>query len=729
MARMPTDPLFATQWQFLNGTTPGVDLNILPAWGDYTGAGVVVAINDTGVELAHPDLAANIATDLSYDFYLDQWGVNDLDAENAHGTMVAGCVGAVADNGLGGVGAAHGATMAGFRAGQGDAVQYGAAGMVLAREIGADIVNNSWGNTYLIGASDTEAWTAYAEQGRDGLGGVTFVAGGNARAKSMWSNYDSDNSNPYVIDVAAISDSGRFAYFSSPGPDLLVSAPGEKVVTTAVGETYTTTSGTSFASPLTAGVGALVLEANPALAIGDVIDILAYSARQQDPMTSWMGDETAARALAWKQLSQMKPAVAALLDFTVPATAAAVPLRSVEAVRTDWDWAANAADDWNGGGLTFNPDYGYGLVDALGAVRLAESWGTGDKTVANMVDLIQVDSTASALIGTGETVTVTREFTVTEAMTVQGAEVALDLPHAQADGLTITLTAPSGTTSILFDDYSTELDLAGATAAIAREILTHRAAGATFGLDDTIELGTRQMLGESATGTWTVTVTYENLHDTYGDTSLEEVGFRLVGDRDDGDDRYVYSSEFATHAGDAGRTVLTDSNGGTDQINAAMIGSASTVDLNGGATSTLAGTGLTIAEGTVIENAWTGDGNDRLTGNDVANELHGGRGFDTLSGGAGDDTLAGDRNDDLLTGGDGADTFLFTASAGTDTVTDFTDGTDAVRIAATTGNTAFDDLSLAQAGADAVVTLADGGRVILSGIDVASLDAGDFVFG
>ena len=69
--------------------------------------------------------------------------------------------------------------------------------------------------------------------------------------------------------------------------------------------------------------------------------------------------------------------------------------------------------------------------------------------------------------------------------------------------------------------------------------------------------------------------------------------------------------------------------------------------MNAGATSTIAGQALTIAAGTVIENAYGGDGNDTITGNSAANQLFGGRGADVLDGGAGADTMIGGTGDDI----------------------------------------------------------------------------------
>lgn len=728
MTLVPNDPLLGQQWQFGNAALPGFDLNILPAWADYSGAGVLIAINDDGVRLDHPDLTANIDRAKSYDSASGQWGVNDLAAGDTHGTRVAGCAGEVGNNGIGGAGAAHGATLAALRGSDGVGLPYVDQGMSLAYDIGADIVNNSWGPAHLNGASNLETWENFALSGRDGLGGVTVVSAGNARTQSLWSDYGSQDSSPMSMVIGAVADDGRHTYFSSPGANLLATAPGEDVLTTAVDGGYTTTSGTSFSAPLTAGVSALVLEANPALGSADVIDIMAYSARQTDTMTSWMTDAAAARAEVWGTLAGMSSTVAGLLDVDRPASAAAVPDALVAKLQPVWDWADNHADDWNGGGLTFNPDYGFGLVDAHAAVRLAESWGGAAVRPSDLVQVSLEDKTAESLIGTGETVTLTRTFTVDQDITLQNAMVELEIPDGHPDGLTVTLTAPSGTVSHLFGQYSTVLDLAGAKPGTVEYYLSHQASGLTFNLNDSIDLGSRAVLGESAAGEWTVTVSYENLADTPGPTRLTEVGLDLIGYAADADDRYVYSDAYGDLAGRDGRSVLTDSDGGTDQLNAAMLTDNAVLDLNAGATSTLAGASLTIADGTVIENAWAGDGNDTVTGNDAANVLHGARGHDELFGGEGADTLDGGRNNDALTGGDGADTFRFDALAGFDTIVDYVDGTDRIEILAATGTTSFADLTRVQDGANTLLTLGDGGQILMSGIQVDSLDSGDFVF-
>ena len=163
-------------------------------------------------------------------------------------------------------------------------------------------------------------------------------------------------------------------------------------------------------------------------------------------------------------------------------------------------------------------------------------------------------------------------------------------------------------------------------------------------------------MGESSLGRWDLTV-FDLETGEVG--SLRSWTLNLIGKPDSTDDLYLYTDEYSeTAAGDAARGSLSDA-GGTDTLNAAAISSRVIIDLNPGASSTIDGTPLKIAAGTVIENAWAGDGSDTVTGNTANNRLYGGRGDDTLKGGAGNDVLTGGFGNDVIDGGTGFDTVRF----------------------------------------------------------------------
>jgi Ca2+-binding RTX toxin-like protein len=202
------------------------------------------------------------------------------------------------------------------------------------------------------------------------------------------------------------------------------------------------------------------------------------------------------------------------------------------------------------------------------------------------------------------------------------------------------LVAPDGTVMSLYDGSTGDESTAGSSMSY------------TFGLDG--------LRGVKSAGTWTLQVQDADPNDK---GTLNSVKFTGYGSSLSSGNVYHYTDEVLTvldQTGQSGRSLLADTNGGTDWINAAAMWRDLALDLRQGQWSTLAGTGfLNIAAGSVIENAMAGDGNDSLTGNAVNNMLYGMRGNDSLDGAGGDDELFGGEGDDLLEGGLGMDTAVF----------------------------------------------------------------------
>ena len=206
----PTDPGFQFQWHLFNvgqnvtpgqindiRGVPGEDINVLPVWDSgITGAGINVAVVDTGVEMTHPDLIQNI--NAAWAFSAIGGNVNQNangSAAAAHGTAVAGLIAATDNNGLGGVGVAHGATIVPIRLIQtsGTPVNLESA---FIDAVGANgnlihVFNHSWGpedagttptaNRGVDGLTMQQliALTNSARSGRNGLGAIHVFAAGN----------------------------------------------------------------------------------------------------------------------------------------------------------------------------------------------------------------------------------------------------------------------------------------------------------------------------------------------------------------------------------------------------------------------------------------------------------------------------------------------------------------------------------------------------------------------
>jgi Ca2+-binding RTX toxin-like protein len=573
---------------------------------EYSGAGVKVGIIDQGFDISNLDLVGRFDTGHSVD-PRDTTGVTSIapdSAAEAHGTWVSGVIGASATNQLGAVGVAPESTLVGYYA------RFGFGGSsvdeltrLLGLQVNVDVSNSSWGFSAAftdnfknpVWAGVKSALSNAIENGRDSLGTVYVFAAGNDRQNIAHTNADGDNTNAhsltnsrFVITTAASTQDGHIANFSTPGASILVTAPGDSILTTTVSNNdgdltndVTFVSGTSFAAPVVSGIVALMLEANPDLGYRDVQDILALSSHKLDSDAA--------------------------------------------------GWATNGATNWNGGGNMVSHDYGFGLVDAHAAVRLAETW-TEQRTAANEQVIKVAGNTGanSLLTHSGANSYVSTVAGDHHQFSVDWVEVDVTLKNARNGDLKIELISPDGTDSVLLDHPG------GGTNAYGN-------------LDFTFS--TNHNWGETPDGDWTVVI-----HDTgTADTdAIVSYSLRIYGSDHGNDDTWFYTDDFATASGD--RSGLSDL-AGIDAINAAAVTTDLRLDLNPGHRSTIAGRPVDIAAGTVIENAFGGDGNDVIIGNDADNRLVGGHGHNVLQGGAGNDTLDGGPDGSTLMGGVGNDAY------------------------------------------------------------------------
>ncbi len=250
----PNDPSFASQWWLTTVRAPA-------AWDLTTGtSSVIVAVCDTGVQSTHPDLAANLILP-GYNTYLNNTNAEDT---QGHGTLVAGCIGAIGNNGLGVAGMAWRIKILPVRITYADGVGSAyvsdmAEGLTYAADRGAKIINCSFSG---FNASTIESAAKYCR----GKGALVCFAAGNSGVDMSVGYPDTTN----IVVVGATTASDARASWSNYGTPVDVVAPGEGILTTALGGGYASVSGTSFASPITAGLAALVLSANPKLGPADI---------------------------------------------------------------------------------------------------------------------------------------------------------------------------------------------------------------------------------------------------------------------------------------------------------------------------------------------------------------------------------------------------------------------------------------------------------------------------
>jgi subtilisin family serine protease len=315
------DPLFRAQWHLdntgRNGARPLQDARALDAWALVGGGrrSIVIAIVDDGIDLDHPDLAANLwrnprrgARDRHGRDFLDDADpynprpkvfnapFDDTDTNDIHGTPCAGVAAAVGNNGKGVTGMAWNCRLLAVKILAGpdlapndriaDAIRYAA--------LHADVLSCSWG---VARHPDIESAIQYAAtRGRRGRGSIVCVATGN----EYLSRIAFPASHPAALAIGACNDRGVRSAYSNYGEGIDLVAPSSDdrrpgITTTDVtarGKGYgsggytSDFGGTSSATPLVAGVAALMLSANPSLGGDEVGDLLRTTA---DPIDTARG--------------------------------------------------------------------------------------------------------------------------------------------------------------------------------------------------------------------------------------------------------------------------------------------------------------------------------------------------------------------------------------------------------------------------------------------------------
>lgn len=252
----PNDPSFAVQWHLPKISAP-------LAWDAVTGSSTVdIAIADSGVDPTHPDLAGKLIP--GYNFYDNNTNTSDV---YGHGTKVAGAAAAIGNNGIGVSGVAWSNPIMPLRVSDTAGYAYYstmANAITYAADHGVRIVNLSFGGT--SSSSTLQSAIDYAWN----RGTIVFASAGNSNVSTL--TYPAACN--HAVAVAATDSADNKASFSNYGSWITVSAPGAGIYTTANGGAYASVSGTSFSSPITAGVAALILSVNPLLDAQQVVDIL-----------------------------------------------------------------------------------------------------------------------------------------------------------------------------------------------------------------------------------------------------------------------------------------------------------------------------------------------------------------------------------------------------------------------------------------------------------------------
>ena len=487
---LSNDPLAAAEWYLSNtgqnayadaGGIAGEDLKLSGAHGlGLTGRGVKVAVVDSGLEIGHPDLAANVVPG-SWNYVNgtdDPTPSPDVTAGD-HGTSVTGIIGMIYGNAVGGMGTAPGVGLNGYNYLQNQTlVNY-------VKSLGGSpsnptsddvwIFNQSFGSSStspVIIAPELEAQYASGVANiRSGLGAVYVRAAGNGfqsygtaictdavalGTSCQNANMDGRVSIFYNMAVGALAANGRKTAYSSAGASIWVSAPGGG------GGANVATAGPDLASwryeaaMVTtdrtgcvngyAQTGATVSAFNG----GGSPNLLC------DYTNSFNGTSSAAPStvgavallldarpdLTWRDVKHILATTARRVDPAIPAVVATL---SNGPYTAELPWTQNAVGRW------FHNWYGFGAVDVDAAVAYARTYTAN--ALGTFTDTGWTASATPLALGIPDdsSVGAASTLTVSRALTIEAVQIEVVVTHPQPGDLGIELTSPSGTRSILLN--------------------------------------------------------------------------------------------------------------------------------------------------------------------------------------------------------------------------------------------------------------------------------------
>ncbi|MEA9602710.1 S8 family serine peptidase [Polynucleobacter sp. MG-28-Ekke-A2] len=484
-----TDPLLAYQWHIQNtgasafsSTLPvaGNDMNVTGAWtAGYTGKGIKVAIVDTGLEIAHEDLSANVDQANSHNFLTGTNNPTPSVTGEDHGTQVAGIVGAVGFNGKGGRGVAYNATLRGYNLiapGVNILSNIGYALGGASYSSGNDIFNESFSSVYgsLPPTNSTyQAVTAQTMTLRNSKGAALVQAAGNEFVNHATSKCT--NANTYKVScgdpatdtrrdgyvpiiVGAFNADGVKSSYSNAGTAIWVSAPGGEygvdsaylpnlsVTAYKPGIVTTSLDGCSNASAngfTTNKLNSLNSQGQNANATNcqytAIMNGTSSAAPNVSAVVALMLE--ANPNLSVRDVKHILAKTAKKIDSTNSGVSSTTIL-SGSTVVLDQGWVKNAANNW------FSTWYGFGGVDATAAVTMAKTYNAYLPAVqSNSSKLYYLSNTTIPHTTSG----VTMSFNMSQSFTTV-EQIILFTNLTSTTALTCNqfeITSPSGTKSIL----------------------------------------------------------------------------------------------------------------------------------------------------------------------------------------------------------------------------------------------------------------------------------------
>ena len=515
------DPLFGQQWALYNtgqmsfaanGGVAGEDLKMARTLADGpTGAGVQVAVVDSGLEICHPDLAANVEPGLSYNFNHPYWLGAQADDPflptvlGDHGTGVAGLIAAAANNGVGGRGVAPDVRLRGFNflSFQSSAAYFDSLGMSSESPQADDVhvFNMSFGysgSARILTADERALFRVGVTDLRDGRGALYVKSAGNefyicterdddrqpvaplldlsTELGCFAANRDGENNLPYVIVTGAFSANGRRSSYSSAGAALWVVAPAGEFGSDDPAMITTDQMGVDRGDSLIPRGLAPGSADNP---LGDYTSIFNGTS-SATPNTSGaiaLLLETQPD-LTWRDVKHILAKTARQLHMDIPPVR--VAFSGTPAV-LQHGWITNAA------GYHFHNWYGFGAVDVDAAVALAATHTPNSLGVFTESAPVRLATGVTIPDHDGGGLTQTQNITgLSRTANIEAVQLRIEVTHGSPRELGFELTSPAGTRNVINPVFNEAL----------------------YGVDNPLNwtILSNAFYGEPPTGEWTLNV-------------------------------------------------------------------------------------------------------------------------------------------------------------------------------------------------------------------------------
>ncbi|MEP4892170.1 MAG: S8 family serine peptidase [Aliiglaciecola sp.] len=499
-ALIPDDADFGSLWGLNNtGQSGGIedaDIDAPEAWDITTGdSSIVIGVIDTGVDYLHEDLSDNMwmnpgeiagdGIDNDGNGYIDDvYGIDTVNGDTdpmddqGHGSHVSGTIGATGNNGIGVVGVNHEVSIAGCKflaadgfgdtAGAIECIDY----FVSLKDAGVNVraLNNSWGGGPFSQALKDSITAA-------GDADILFVAaaGNDGTDNDALPHYPSNYENDNVLSVASVNRTDGDSGYSYGLTTVDMAAPGTAILSTTPGNGYSSYSGTSMATPHVAGAAALVWSFNPDLTALEMKDLLMAT-----------GDDNAVmqgRTVTGKRLNVHQALLEADPTPGFKFSVSPVNLEITAGESAVYTFEVGSISDWEGDvSLSLTDSSGLGVLSATTVepgdtftltVDTADDTPYGDyefTVTGTSGDIVKEKSLGLYVFPLGlndfvysnntsiptlpneddpDDIGIDSVINIADPLTVFGTSTFVNITHTYRGDLVLTLTSPSGTSTVL----------------------------------------------------------------------------------------------------------------------------------------------------------------------------------------------------------------------------------------------------------------------------------------